>query len=144
MSGTLEVSTALSSRLTAAAPGAALVSALIKRENFPDFKPPATGFWYQPWFLPGEPHAAAIGESAQNRHPWVFQIDVYCPRGKGTGTLAAEAERIAACYKRGTSLTNSGVIAICEKSWVVRNPTQDDAAYYKQIVRVQGWADVAN
>lgn len=144
MSGHVDISAALLTRLFAVAPGAALASPVVKLENGASFTPPASGFWYRPFFLPGEPMPAAIGETAPNRHVGVFQIDVLGPAGKGTKATDDEAERIRACYARGTALTYSGVIVRIEKAWVARPSSQDDASYYKQIVRAQWWADIAN
>lgn len=142
MSGTYEVAAALRARLTAAAPGAALVSSLVAWEN-QKFTPSPGTRYYRATFLPGIPRAAAIGEAAANRHVGLFQVDIFDPIGKGDGATALEAERIAACYKRGTVLVYSGVSVIIEKAYVVR-PSQDDPAWYRQIVRVEWRADVAN
>jgi len=142
VSGTLEVSTALLTRLFAASPGAAVDPARTKLDN--QAFAPGTARWYQTYFMPGEPTAADIGCTAPNRHVGIFQVDVYDPNGSGTKLLATEAERIAACFKRGTGLSYSGIIVMCEKSWVIKNVSQDDAAFYKQSVRVSWWADVPN
>lgn len=147
MSGHVEISAALVTHLTAVAPGAAITASKIKYENLDPngqtFVPASSGFWYQAWFLPGEPHAAGIGEQAPNRHVGIFQVDVYGLKGKGTKATDDEAERIRTCYKRGTALTYSSTVVYVEKSWVQR-PEQDDAAYFKQIVRIQWSSDIAN
>ena len=147
MSGHIEISAALLSRLTTASPGAGISSSLIKYENFnpggKTFVPPSTGLWYRAWFLPGEPEAAWIGADAQNRLPGIFQIDVLADVGKGTKMTDDEAERLRQVYARDKALSYSGIIVNIKKAWVYR-PSQDEAAYYKQIVKIMWWADVDN
>jgi len=138
----------LLSRLTAAAPGAAINASLVKWENLnpggKTFVPPQTGLWYRAWFIAGEPTAAALGSEAKNRHVGIFQLDILCaPAGQGTKTVDDEAERIRKIFARGTVLSSDGQIVVVKKSWVVR-PQQDEPAYFKQIVRVAWTADVAN
>ncbi|MBL8967954.1 MAG: hypothetical protein JNG85_13180 [Spirochaetaceae bacterium] len=142
MSGTLEVCIALRKRLTDAAPGCAIAASLVAWENV-KFTPVAGTRYYRATFLPGTPRAAAIGSDAPNRHVGLFQVDIFDPVGRGDNATAAEAERIAACYKRGTVLTYSGVTVRAERSWVSRVP-QDDPAWYRQSVRVEWRADVPN
>ena len=142
------IETALLSRLTAASPGAALSAALIKYENLNPagaiFVPPSAGLWYRAWFLDGEPVAAAVGDLAPNRHVGIFQIDVlYGPAGKGTKAVDDETERLRVCFARGTGLIYSGQIVEITKAWVVR-PSQDEPAYFKQILKTAWMADVPN
>jgi hypothetical protein len=144
MSGTNEISAALLARLFAASPGAAVDPARCELENGPGFTPGATR-WYRPTFLPGEPEAAGIGDSAKNRYVGIFQVDIFDPKGKGTKPTDTESERIRACFPRGLSLTASnGVVVNIKKSWAPRVSNQNDAAWYQQIVRVSWTADVSN
>lgn len=143
MSGAIEIETALRARLFAVAPGAAITAALVKNEG-QAFTPPASGFWYQPFFLPGEPYAAGIGEAAANRHAGIFQVDVYGPANKGTKPTNDEAERVRSCFKRDIALTASGVVVRVVKSWTYRPESQGDPAWFRHIVRVQWTADVEN
>ena len=141
MSGTTEIGNALRSRLTAVSPGAAITATLVAWENRP-FVPPTTGFWYRVTLLPGVPRAAAIGETAQNRHVGVFVVSVFGQSGQGDGLVAEEAERIAACYKRGTVLTASGVQVVCVRAY--RKEGQAKPDYFGVPVFVEWRADVAN
>ncbi len=141
MSGTTEIGSALRSRLTAVSPGAAITATLVAWENRP-FVPPTTGFWYRVTLLPGVPRAAAIGETAQNRHVGVFVVSVFGQSGQGDGLVAEEAERIAACYKRGTVLTANGVQVVCVRAY--RKEGQAEPDYFGVPVFVEWRADVTN
>jgi hypothetical protein len=147
MSGHIEISGALLARLTAASPGAGISSSLIKYENLDPagkaFVPPSKGLWYRAWFMPGEPSPAGIGADARNRFVGIFQVDVLADVGKGTKATDDEAERLRKIFARGTSLEKSGVYVNIKNSWVDRT-TQNETAYYKQIVKVMWWADVEN
>lgn len=148
LSGPIEISAALHSRLTAAAPGAAIEAARIKYLNLDPggktFTPPSSGLWYEPFFLPGEVDAAGIGEQAPNRHVGIFQVVIHGPKGKGTKATDDEGERLRKCYPRGQALVYSGVVVQIVRSWVYRPSDQDDPAWFKQILRVEWSSDVAN
>lgn len=141
MIGTYEVAQAFRVRLTAAAPGAAVPAASVAWEN-KAFNVPA-GRYYRAFFLPGIPRAVGLSDVAENRHVGIFQIDIMEPLNAGDIQVHAEAERIAACYKRGTVLLFGGVYVRCQKSYTVR-PAQDDEKRYRMIVRVEWVADVSN
>lgn len=143
MSSTLPVQQALYSRLTAVAPGAAIASTLISWPNAP-FTPPASGLWYEAHFLPGEPRAAGIGQSAANRHTGLLQVTINAFPNVGEGTANTEAERIIACFKRGTTLTYSGQTVVIDKAWRCPGYESSEPAFYQVPVRIQYRADVAN
>jgi len=110
-------------------------------ENRP-FVPTTGTRWYRATFLPGEPRSAGIGLDAPNRHVGLFQVDIFEPKGGGDGAARIEAERIAACYKRGTTLTYSPASVFCEKAY--RTVAHEDGPWFVISVRVQWRADVAN
>jgi hypothetical protein len=143
MSGTTEVAAALRARLVAASPGAALAASSVAWENLP-FTPTAGTRWYDAHVMTGKPLAAAISEAAANRHVGVFHVNVYDPAGTGEGAAAAEAERIAACFKRGTVLTYSGVSVHIERAYIERGLPQADPAWFQVPVVIEWRADVAN
>jgi hypothetical protein len=136
----MEIRSALAARLIAASPGAAIPAASVDWRDFQVFKPANGAVWYRASFLPGQPRAAAIGDTAQNRIPFVYQIDVYWPAGRAGGN--AEAERVAACFRRGTGLTYNGVSVMCEMAYVGND--KQDSDFVQWPVKVQGWADVSN
>lgn len=141
MSGTTEIGNALRTRLTAVSPGAAVSASLVAWEN-KSFDPPTSGFWYRVTLLPGVPRAAAIGEAAQNRHVGVFVVSIFGQPDQGDGLVAEEAERIAACYKRGTVLTANGVQVVCVRAY--RKEGQEEPDCFGVPVFVEWRADVAN
>jgi len=142
MSGHTEILAALKSRLMAAAPGAAVASTSIAWEN-KAFKPVAGTRYYRATFLPGEPRAAAVGESAANRCVGIFQIDVFDPPNKLDVATRTEAERIAACFKRGTALVYNGVNVRIEKAYTTKGDSSDPAWFMVSVV-VRWRADIAN
>lgn len=143
MSGTTEVAAALRARLVAATPGAALAASSVAWENL-KFTPATGTRWYDAHVMTGKPMAAAISEAAPNRHVGVFHVNVYDPAGSGEGAAYAEAERIAACFKRGTVLTYSGVSVHIERAYIERGLPQADPAWFQVPVVIEWRADVSN
>lgn len=141
MSGTLEIRAALIQRLTAVAPGAAVPAASTAWEN-KTFTPTTGTRYYRATFLPGEPTVPEIGEGSPNRQVGVFQIDVFDPPNQGDVKTATEAERIVACFKRGTVLTYSGVSV--QITQVYRKQGTAEDSWYHVPVIVMWRADVAN
>jgi hypothetical protein len=107
------------------------------------FKPVLGARYYRATFLPGEPSQAELGEAGRNRHYGLFQIDVFDPTNSGDAAAAAEAERIAAAYSRGTVLLNSGVSVKCIKSYRTPGDSSDPAWFMVSAV-IQWQADVEN
>ena len=141
MGGTAEIRSALLARLVAPAPGAALPAASVAWEN--RAFAPGTARWYRATFLPGEPRAAAVGVDAPNRQVGVFQVDVFDPTNKGDAIAAAEAERIAGSYKRGTVLSAGGVSVLIRKAYRTRGDNTDPAWYMVSAI-IEWQADVEN
>lgn len=141
MSGTFEVLAALQAH--AVSPTGANISG--SRIAWPGKAfDPGTTAWYRASFTPTEqPVMAEVGLSARVRHRGVFQIDVYYPKGNyGDGALRQEAERIAAAYKAGTSLSSSGVYTRIESAAAGR--TKEEEAWLSVAVQVWWRADVGN
>ena len=141
MSGTTEIRSALLTHVTAASPGCAISAASVSWEN-KGFIPAPKTRWYRATFLPGQQVAAAIGTAAANRNVGVLQLDVIDAKNTGDVSAQAEAERIAACFKRGTVLTYSGVNVRCERAY--RGPAVQYEDWFFIPVLVEYRADVAN
>jgi len=84
-----------------------------------------------------------LGDAGRNRQFGLFQIDVFDPANTGDAITATEAERIAACYRRGTTLQNSGTAVRCIKSYRTPGDSSDPAWFMVSAV-VQWQADVEN
>jgi hypothetical protein len=69
-------------------------------------------------------------------------MDVIDAKNTGDVSAQAEAERIAACFKRGTVLTYSGVNVRCERAY--RGPAVQDDDWFFIPVLIEYRADVAN
>jgi len=143
MSGTTEVAAALRARLVAATPGAALAASSVAWENRAFTPTPGTR-WYDAHVMTGKPSSVALSSDAANRHVGVFHVNVYDPPGGGDGAATAEAERIAACFKRGTVLTYSGVTVHIVSAHIERGLPQADPAWFQVPVVIEWRADVAN
>ena len=141
MSGTTEIRQALVDRLWAASPGAAVPVTSVSWEN-EAFTPTVGTRWYRATFLPGMSEAAAIGTASANRHIGLFQIDVIEPKDSGDMTGQTEAERIIACYKRGTVIAYNSVNVRCERAY--RLPANQEESFYVIPVIVEYRADVSN
>jgi len=94
--------------------------------------------------MTGKPSSVALSSDAANRHVGVFHVNVYDPPGGGDGAATAEAERIAACFKRGTVLTYSGVTVHIVSAHIERGLPQADPAWFQVPVVIEWRADVAN
>jgi len=143
MSGTTEVAAALRAHLLAVSPGAAVASTSVAWENRAFTPTPGTR-WYDAHVMTGKPSSVALSSDAANRHVGVFHVNVYDPPGGGDGAATAEAERIAACFKRGTVLTYSGVTVHIVSAHIERGLPQADPAWFQVPVVIEWRADVAN
>ena len=141
MSGITEPLKALKTRLTAASPGAAVSASSIAWPNV-SFTPTAGVRWYRATMIPGIPTAPELMTTGANRHIGIFQIDIFEPVGNGDGPAIEEGERIAACFKRGTALTESGVVVTIEKAYL-STPIEEES-WYHVPVQIRYRADVAN
>jgi len=140
MSGSMAVRGALVARLLAVAPGAALAVSSVEWRNRKYPRTPGVRY-YRATFLPGIPEPAAASQYAPDRHTGLFQVDVFEPADTGEETAIAEAERIAACYARGTALSYGGVTVQVTKSYRSTGDSSDPAWF--MVSAVIAWrADV--
>jgi hypothetical protein len=65
--------------------------------------------WIRPTLLPGWPEAAALGADADNYQSGLYQVDIFTPAGEGTEDARDYADAMITSFKRGTTLTYSGV-----------------------------------
>lgn len=141
MSGITEPLKALKTRLTAASPGAAVSASSVAWPNV-NFDPTTGTRWYRATIIPGIPTAPELSTSSRNRHIGIFQIDIFDPVGNGDGLAIEEGERIVACFKRGTTLTESGVVVMIEKAYL-STPIEEEEWYHVPVM-IQFRANVAN
>lgn len=81
------------------------------------FTPVAGVTYIQPFLLPGEPFQAEIGTAGANRHSGVYQISIFAPTGGGMAAVNTLAGSLCDHFKRGTSLTYSGVTVTIQKAY---------------------------
>lgn len=99
---------ALEKRLLAMASGLAATATAMENGSFN----PVAGTPYQRVnLLPATPdNSEQSGKNYFERG--IFQVTLCYPSGKGSGAVEAQADRVKAAFKRGTSTTESGVRVI--------------------------------
>lgn len=83
------------------------------------FTPPNAARWAAVWFLPTQPVVATLGDGGDDRLDGIFQIDLYYPQNKGSGTAGAMADTIRNAFTAGHRLVYQGqevVIVNCGRS----------------------------
>lgn len=103
-----------------------------------DFTPTPGDPYLRPHLMEAEPVAVGCGESAQNRHRGIYQVDVLYPAGEGWGECAEMAEEIRALFKRGTRL---GSVTV-ETSYA--GPPLREETRYKIPVTIRYRAELDN
>ena len=73
------------------------------------YEPTISVSFVRPTFLPGYPEAAALGQDALNLQQGLYQVDIFTPSGAGSKAARDLAEALITSFKRGTTLTYSGV-----------------------------------
>lgn len=106
---------------------------------YPDVTFPATGTTKPDTYLDAKrlpAGARAIGISAWNEYPGIFQVDVVTKKGGGAIKSTQIADAVAAWFPRGTSLTNGGVqVDIYDPPAIA--PSIDDDPYTRIPVSIR-------
>lgn len=103
-----------------------------------------TAPWFQPNYIPFEPHAAAIGTAAQNTMSGIYQVDAY---GSYTSNATEQdvinlLEPLCAALKRGTQFTTpitatEHVCITCNQSWIFHSSRDTLTARWVVSARVK-------
>lgn len=64
--------------------------------------------WYKVSFINGTSTSATLGDSGEDNHPGIMQVDVNVPVNSGTAVLNAELDKIYSFYQAGKSLLFNG------------------------------------
>ena len=67
-----------------------------------DFDPETGEPWASIHVLPAQPGVATLGDTGQDRHDGVFQIDLNWPLDSGDSPLLAKADEVARRFRAGT------------------------------------------
>ena len=110
-------------------------------ENVP-FTPVIGTAYIKPVLLPGEPQQAEIGTNGINRHYGIFQISIFAPAGKGIATISSLRDGLIDFFKRGTTLTHSGVTVRIRKAYPA--PQMQETDWLHQPITIQFTADAPN
>lgn len=93
--------------------------------------------------LRGETVQSSLGSAGLNRHVGLYQIDVFYPVEKGEVLPLQIASQIVERFKRGTSMTRSGVTVRVEAPPSIL-PMMIDNGWAIVPVRVRWFCDAAN
>ena len=64
------------------------------------FTPPANAPWMRPAFLPGQAFEAEIGREGLSRRTGVYIVQVFTPKGVGSGAALVLAGQIETAFRR--------------------------------------------
>lgn len=78
--------------------------------------------------LPATPDNTTLGD-AYYRETGIFQVTLLYPANAGPGTAEARAEAVKAHFKRGTSMTESGVTTLITRTPAIAGGFQDGDRY---------------
>lgn len=97
---------------------------------------------YQKCFLlPAEPDNEVAGTSMYLAHG-IFQITLLYPLGEGAGAAAALAETIRGRFKRGTTMTESGLNVLVTNTPLVASGFEDNRRWNVPVsIRWQAWVN---
>ena len=73
-----------------------------------EFTPPEDGYLRAQHF-PNTTNQITLGDTGENRHIGLFQVDVFWPKGAGEIAPKERAALVAAHFKRGTTITQDGL-----------------------------------
>ncbi len=93
--------------------------------------------------LPNTTAQATLGTTGKNRHRGIFQIAVHWPKGQGRTKPTDAADSIIAWFKRGTSLTENGVIVRVDAPPSL-GPSMVDGEFFMMPISVPYTAEANN
>jgi hypothetical protein len=98
--------------------------------------------YQQVFFLPAKPDNPTQGPT-QYRANGVFQVSLKYPLGDGPGAAAAQAELLRARFKRGTTMTESGLnVLVLETPAVARGFVDQGRWHVPVSISWQAWVTV--
>jgi hypothetical protein len=74
-----------------------------------DYQPVQGVSYLRPTHIPASTNQAALGNSGEDRHDGIYQVDVIAEAGKGKGAAYTLADQVADHFARGTDLTYNGL-----------------------------------
>lgn len=98
--------------------------------------------YLSPFLLPAEPFQSEIGTAGANRHTGIFQISIFAPQGQGMGVAGTLRDNLVDHFKRGTTLTYSGVTVTVEKAYP--GPMLTEVGWVHIPITIRYRADAAN
>lgn len=102
---------------------------------------PIVGTAYQRvYLLIATPENPTFG-SGFHREKGIFQINLFYPIQAGTATATARAESIKTLFKRGLSITNSGVTVIIDATPEISQGARDEDRWFISV-KIRWHADI--
>lgn len=108
--------------------------------------PPAidgTKSWARVSFFPAETRQGSLGDEGLNEMSGIMLVNLFYPKGKGSGILNALADSLVSHFKRGTiTAAVSGYTAKIKNAW--RDSPLPDDRWFNIPVRVRYYQYVNN
>lgn len=101
-----------------------------------NFTRPEDGYWYELYFVPGQPIQKELGTEGRNRWIGVMMINVCTPKNEGIKPANARFDSIAKLYKQGLNIDGVRITR------TYRTSAFEDGDYYVLPVTVEYWADL--
>lgn len=103
---------------------------------YQSFNRPTDGYWYELFYIPGEPEQIEFGGIGRNRWVGILQVNVVVPKESGLEPALARYDSIEELYPSGSYIENIRVIK------TYRSSAYEDGDYYVLPVTVSVWADL--
>lgn len=101
-----------------------------------NFERPDDGYWYELYFLPGQPVQVELGTEGRNRWVGVLRVNVCTPKNSGIESANDRYELIAKHFRSGLYINGVRIIRTSRSSAI------EDGDYYVLPVDISFWADL--
>lgn len=101
-----------------------------------NFERPEDGYWYELFFIPGQPVQVELGSEGRSRWVGDLRINVCTPKNSGTESANDRYESIAKLFRSGSYINGVRIIKTSRSSAI------EDGDYYVLPVDVSFWADL--
>lgn len=101
-----------------------------------NFVRPEDGYWYELYFIPGQPVQVELGTEGRSRWVGVLQINICTPKDSGIEPINDRYESVAKLFRSGTYIDGVRI------KRTYRTSALEDGDYYVMPVTVEYWADL--
>lgn len=96
------------------------------------FVPVASRIFYEARLLPNTPDNSVLGDD-YFKEGGIFQITVCAPLLRGTKDVSGQADALQTLFKRGTRLTQNGIVVVIETTPAIGPGLRDRDRYRKPV-----------